>query len=45
MRLQAGDIIPVCAPAEIGLMLCGRRLAGGQAGESNGRAAISIDRI
>jgi flagellar motor switch protein FliM len=45
MRLQAGDIIPVSAPSEIGLMLCGRRLAGGQAGESNGRAAISIDRI
>lgn len=45
MRLQAGDIIPVCAPGEIGLVLCGRRLAGGQAGESNGRAAISIDRI
>lgn len=43
--LRPGDVIPVCLPGEIGLFIAGRRVALGQAGEANGRAAISIDQI
>lgn len=45
MALKPGDVIPICLPGEIDLIVSGRRFASGQAGESGGRAAISIDQI
>jgi flagellar motor switch protein FliM len=45
MSLKPGDVIPICLPGEIDLLVSGRRFASGQAGESGGRAAISIDQI
>lgn len=45
MSLKPGDVIPICLPGEIDLIVSGRRFASGQAGESGGRAAISIDQI
>jgi flagellar motor switch protein FliM len=45
MALKPGDIIPICLPLEIELTVSGRRFASGQAGESGGRAAISLDQI
>jgi flagellar motor switch protein FliM len=45
MSLQPGDVIPICLPGEIDLMISGRRFARGQVGESNGRAAVSIEQI
>ena len=45
MTLKPGDVIPICLPGEIDLIVSGRRFASGQVGESGGRAAISIDQI
>ena len=43
MNLRAGDVIPVCLPAQIDLIVAGRRFARGSAGESGGRAAVCIE--
>jgi len=45
MSLRAGDVIPFCLPAQIDLMVAGRRFARGRAGESGGRAAVCIDHL
>lgn len=45
MNLREGDVLPICLPAGIDLKVAGLRLAFGSAGESNGRAAISIDHL
>lgn len=45
MNLRPGDVIPFCLPPLIGLTVAGLQFARGTAGESNGRAAISIDQI
>lgn len=43
MNLRAGDVIPVCLPAQIDLIVAGLRFARGSAGESGGRAAVCIE--
>jgi flagellar motor switch protein FliM len=45
MNLRIGDIIPVCLPAGVELILGGLSLGRGSAGESNGRAAVAIDHL
>lgn len=45
MNLRPGDVIPICLPTFIGLTVAGLQFARGTAGESNGRAAISVDQI
>lgn len=45
MSLRPGDVIPICLPGEIDLMVSGRRFARGLVGESNGRAAVSVEQI
>ena len=41
--LRIGDVVPLCLPPAITLTVAGLPFASGTAGESNGRAAISID--
>lgn len=45
MNLRSGDIIPVCLPAGVELVVGGLSLGRGSAGESNGRAAVAIDHL
>lgn len=45
MNLRAGDVIPVCLPAQIDLIVAGLRFARGSAGESGGRAAVCIEHL
>lgn len=42
LSLQAGDILPVLLPADVPLLVAGRRFARGTIGEANGRAALKI---
>lgn len=45
MNLQAGDVIPVSLPAQVPLIVEGRRIAIGAVGEHDGRAALRIERV
>ena len=45
LRLQRGDIIPVCLPARLPVTVAGRLFARASLGESNGRASVRIETI
>lgn len=45
LSLRAGDILPVMLPADVPLLVAGRRFARGVIGESNGRAALKVENM
>jgi flagellar motor switch protein FliM len=45
LALKAGDVIPVCLPNHIPIIVAGRLFAQGTVGEASGRAAIKIEKI
>ncbi|MEK6638616.1 MAG: FliM/FliN family flagellar motor switch protein [Pseudomonadota bacterium] len=45
LSIKPGDVIPVCLPSHIPITVAGRLFAQGSVGESNGRAAIKIEKI
>lgn len=45
LALRAGDILPIMLPADVPLLVAGRRFARGTVGETNGRAALKIDNM
>lgn len=45
LSLRAGDILPVILPADVPLLVAGRRFARGTVGETNGRTALKIENM
>ena len=45
LSLRVGDILPVLLPADVPLLVAGRRFARGTIGEANGRAALKIENM
>ena len=45
LTLQVGAVIPICLPSSIPITVAGRHFAMASVGESNGRAAIKIEKI
>lgn len=45
LSLRTGDILPVLLPADVPLLVAGRRFARGTIGEANGRAALKIENM
>lgn len=45
LTLQVGAVIPICLPTSIPITVAGRHFAMASVGESNGRAAIRIEKI
>lgn len=45
LALRAGDILPIMLPADVPLLVAGRRFARGTVGETNGRAALKIENM
>ena len=45
LSLRPGDILPVMLPADVPLLVAGRRFARGTIGEANGRTALKIENM
>jgi flagellar motor switch protein FliM len=45
LTLQPGEIIPICLPRSIPITVAGRQFAVATIGESNGRAAICLEKL
>lgn len=45
MQLQPGDVLPTIVPSVVPLIVAGRTIAHGTIGESDGRAALRIERL
>ena len=45
LTLEVGAVIPICLPTSIPITVAGRHFATASVGESNGRAAIRIEKI
>lgn len=45
LSLRPGDILPVMLPADVPLLVAGRRVARGTIGETNGRTALKIENM
>ncbi len=45
LRLKAGDVLPTIVPSVVPLIVAGRTIAHGTIGESDGRAALRIERL
>jgi flagellar motor switch protein FliM len=45
LALRPGDILPVMLPADVPLLVAGRRFARGTIGETNGRTALKIQNM
>jgi flagellar motor switch protein FliM len=45
LSLHSGDVIPVCIPDHLPVTVAGQHVADAKMGETNGRAAVQIERI